>query len=180
MLFSRTRRGRRSAATAVEGARVYPLTFVLVIAKVIGAQGVARYQEVASLARVGARYASTHGAQYRKDTGLAVGSAGTALSSTSTSPTVLWYSTDPTQSAGTDTSWAGDIYDSAVRNQLIALDPSQLTFHVGYPPVINQSTKPDNWPGSQVTVTVSYSWLPDLYLIGPITLSSTSSVPITN
>jgi hypothetical protein len=27
---------------------------------------------------------------------------------------------------------------------------------------------------------VSYSWLPDLYLIGPITLSSTSSVPITN
>jgi hypothetical protein len=29
-------------------------------------------------------------------------------------------------------------------------------------------------------VTVRYQWLPDLYLAGPFTLSSTSSLPITN
>ena len=37
--------------------------------------GVFRYQEVATLAREGARYASTHGYQYRKDAGQAIGTA---------------------------------------------------------------------------------------------------------
>jgi Flp pilus assembly protein TadG len=176
MRIHRSRRGRR-AVTALECAAVYPLTFLLVLGLIVIAQGIARYQEVAALARAGARYASTHGAQYRRDTGLAVGSPGTSAGS---SNGLFWYAADPTQAAGTDTSWTGDTYDSAVRPRLVALDPARLTCQVGYPSVINQSTKPDNWPGSQVTVTVSYSWLPDLYLFGPISMSSTSSLPITN
>jgi Flp pilus assembly protein TadG len=192
MLNRSPRRGHRPAAALVECAFVYPLTFLLLIGLVVTAQGVARYQEVAALARAGARYASTHGAQSRKDAGLAVGSPGTLLSSPGSSGTsgagtgvvagssLFWYSTDPTKDSGTDTSWTGDAYDSAVRPKLVALDPSRLTFKVGYPSVVNQSTKPDNWPGSQVTVTVTYQWLPDLYLVGPIPLSSTSSLPITN
>jgi hypothetical protein len=147
------------------------------IGLVVGAQGVARYQEVATLARAGARYASTHGAQYRRDAGLPIGSPGTSAGS---SGGLFWYSADPKQSAGKDTSWAGDDYDSAARPKLVALDPSRLTYQVGYPSVINQPDKPDNWPGSQVSVTVSYQWLPELYLVGPIRLTSTSSVPITN
>jgi Flp pilus assembly protein TadG len=167
----------RRGATAVEAAVVYPLTFLLLIGLVITAQGVARYQEVAAMARAGARYAATHGAQYRKDTGLGLGSPGTLAGSTNSK---FWYSVDPTQTAGTDTSWAGDTYDTGVRPRLVSLEPSQLTFVVGYPPVINQASNPDNWPGSQVTVTVSYQWLPNVYLVGPFTLSSTSSLPITN
>jgi hypothetical protein len=31
-----------------------------------------------------------------------------------------------------------------------------------------------------VDVTVSYDWMPSLYLIGPYKLQSTSSMPITN
>jgi Flp pilus assembly protein TadG len=177
MRVHRQPRARRRAATAVECAVVYPLAFLLILGLVITAQGVARYQEVAALARSGARYASTHGAQYRKDAGLGTGSAGTSAGS---SGGLFWYSVDPTQASGTDTTWAGSTYDTAARPQLVALDPAKLTFKLGYPSVINQSTKPDNWPGSQVTVTVTYQWVPDLYLAGPYNLSSTSSLPITN
>src|SRR4051794_22498771 len=134
MLLRRTHRQHRPGAALVECALVYPLTFLLVIGLVITAQGVSRYQEVAFLARAGARYASTHGAQYRKDTGLAVGSAGTAADR---GHELFWYSADPTRPSGSDTSWAGDTYDSAVRPKLVALDPSLLTFKVGYPAVIN-------------------------------------------
>jgi Flp pilus assembly protein TadG len=168
---------RRQGTTAVECALVYPATFLLILGLVITAQGIARYQEVAALARSGARYASTHGAYYRKDAGLPVGSPGTYAT---TANSLFWYSVDPTQPAGTDTSWAGDIYDQAVRPKVVSLDPAQLTFQVGYPSVINQPTNPDNWPASQVSVTVTYQWLPDLYLFGPLSLSSTSSLPITN
>ncbi len=176
MRIHRRPRSRRGV-TAVEAAIVYPVTFLLVLGLVITAQGVARYQEVSALARSASRYASTHGANYRKDAGLAVGSAGT---SAGTSNSLFWYSTDPTQSSGSDTSWTGATYDAAVRPKLVALDPTKLAFKMGYPSVINQSTKPDNWPGSQVTVTVTYQWVPDLYLVGPYNLSSTSSLPITN
>ena len=94
----------RRAATAVECAIVYPATFILILGLVITAQGVARYQEVAALARESSRYASTHGAAYRKDAALGVGTAGT---STGTSNSLFWYTTDPTQASGSDTSWAG-------------------------------------------------------------------------
>jgi Flp pilus assembly protein TadG len=176
MRICRQSRDRR-AATTVECAIVYPATFILILGLIITAQGVARYQEVAALAREASRYATTHGAHYRKDAGLAIGTAGTSVG---TSNSLFWYKTDPTQASGTDTSWAGTTYDTAVRPNLVALDPAKLTFKMGYPSVINQSDKPDNWPGSQVTVTVTYQWLPDLYLAGPFTLSSTSSLPITN
>jgi hypothetical protein len=173
----RSRPACRRGVTAVECAVVYPLTFLLVLGLIVVAQGVARYQEVASLARAGARYASAHGAQYRRDNGLGTGTPGTSAGQSSG---LFWYSADPTSASGSDTSWVGDDYDSAVRPKLVALDPTKLTYKVGYPSVINQSTKPDNWPGSQVTVTVTYQWLPDLYLTGPFNLSSTSSQPITN
>ncbi len=65
--------GTRPGVTAVECAIVLPLTFFLLFALVLGSMGMFRYQEVATLAREGARYASTHGHQYRKDGGLASG-----------------------------------------------------------------------------------------------------------
>lgn len=175
MLCQRTSRRRGSAL--VESAVVYPVTFLLILGLVVGGMGVFRYQEVAALARAGARYGSTHGNQYRKDAGLPTGTAGTSAGS---SDGVLWYTADPLAGQGSDTSWAGDLYDNAIRPNLVALDPNYLTCKVGWPPVINLPNNPDNWPGSSVTVTVSYQWLPELYLIGPITLTSTSSMPITN
>jgi len=143
----------RAGATVVECAIVLPVTFFLMFALLIGGMGMFRYQEVATLAREGARYGSTHGHQYRRDAG---------------------------QPDGTSADWSADIYNNAISPQIISLDVSQLSYQVTWPDVINQPGKPDNWPGSKVDVTVSYNWFPELYLVGPIVLTSTSSMPITN
>jgi hypothetical protein len=143
----------RSGAVSVENAIILPLTFFLILALYVGANGVFRYQEVATLAREGARYASTHGYQSRKDRGLPPGTAD---------------------------DWRQDIYDNGVSPYIANLDTGSLTCTCTWPDVVNQPGKPDNWPGSKVDVTITYQWFPELYLIGPITLTSTSSMPITN
>ena len=59
------------------------------------------------------------------------------------------------------------------------LDPARLSYTVSW--------DTDNMPyhttadyekpvANTVTVTVYYTWLPEVYLIGPLTLSSTSTV----
>src|SRR5262245_27660161 len=143
----------RRAATVVESAFVLPLTFFLCLGLIVGGMGVFRYQEVATLAREGARYASTHGAQYRKDANL---------------------------STGTSQDWKDEIYNNAIKPQMIALVASRLSYDITWPDVINQSGKPDNWPGSKVEVTVRYNWVPEWGPFPAVTLSSTSSMPITN
>ena len=72
----RVRTHPRPATAAVEAALVFPLVFFLLLALVVGAMGVFRYQEVATLAREAARYASTHGRQYRQDARLPTGGPG--------------------------------------------------------------------------------------------------------
>src|SRR5262249_3867479 len=108
MLFRTPNRCPRSGVTLVECAIVYPLLFFLLLGLMIGGMGIYRYQEVAALARSGARYASTHGAQFRKDTSEGVGTPGTSAGSIGNT---MWYQANPTGSAGSDTSWTGDIYD---------------------------------------------------------------------
>ncbi len=168
----------RPAATLLEHAIVLPLTFVLLLMMVVGSMGVFRYQETASLARSAARYASTHGAQFRRDAGLSTGAAG---SNGESADGMHWYKADPlANSGGTDASWTQDIYDQAVRPNRVALDPAFMTVKVGWPAVINQSDKPDNWPNSKVSVTITYQWTPEFFFTGPITLTSTSTMNITN
>jgi Flp pilus assembly protein TadG len=53
----------------VEFAFVAPVFFLFVVGLVVGGFGVFRYQQIASLAREGARYASVHGAKYQQVTG---------------------------------------------------------------------------------------------------------------
>src|SRR5262245_7379158 len=98
-----SRQAGRRAATVVECAFVLPTTFFILFALCVGAMGVFRYHETATLAREGARYASTHGYQYRKDSGLAI---------------------------GTQDEWAKDVYDKAIKPQLVGLDESRVTYKV--------------------------------------------------
>lgn len=172
----RKRTCSRKGVTVVECAVIYPATFMLLLGLVVGGMGVFRYQEMASLARAGSRYASTHGGQYRKDAGLEIGTAGTT---SELQDGYYWATINATAASGSDTSWAGQIYDNAIRPNLVALDPSNLTVKIGWPSVVNLP-KPDNWPGSRVTVMISYRWLPEVFVVGPISLTSTSTVPITN
>ena len=146
-------RRRRTGATVLECAIVLPIALFLFIGLVVGASGVYRFQETSTLAREGARYASTHGYQYRKDAGL---------------------------SMGTPDEWRKDIYEKGIKPHIVGLDESKIKVTITWPDVINQKGKADNWPGSKVDVKVAYDWLPPIYLTGTYTLHSTSSMPITN
>jgi hypothetical protein len=59
----------RRAVTVVENTLVLPALFLLVIGFIVAALGVFRYEELASLAREGARYASVRGYSYEVATG---------------------------------------------------------------------------------------------------------------
>jgi Flp pilus assembly protein TadG len=141
---------RRSAFAATESVLVLPTLFFLIIATVVGGYGIFRYQQIAMLAREGSRYASVHGRQYQQETG---------------------------NSAAT----AQDVYNNAILPLATSLDLSHLTYSVSW----NTSNMPytvstdyENPTGNTVTVTVNYKWFPEMYLAGPITLSSTSTVPM--
>jgi Flp pilus assembly protein TadG len=58
---------RRPGAVLVETAVVLPVVLLLLLGLLVGGMGVVRYQEVAHLAREGARYASTHAGRYAED-----------------------------------------------------------------------------------------------------------------
>jgi len=141
---------RRRGFAATESIVVLPTLFFLIFATVVGGYGIFRYQQIAMLAREGARYASVHGGQYQQETG---------------------------NSAAT----AQDVYNNAIVPYATSLDLKQLTYSVSW----NANNMPytvsndyETPTGNTVTVTVRYNWFPEVYLVGPITLSSTSTVPM--
>jgi hypothetical protein len=204
MINRETNAQRRPGTYVVECAIVYPVTFFLILSIIFGSAGVFRYQEMASLAREAARYGSTHGAQYRKDAGLSVGTAGSSEESDSTAPvdyTKSPYNTSPWSSGGTgmilwfkchpaDTSgahpneWADEIYDGSVRGRFVLLDPNSLQFWIGWSKVVNQTSTPDNYPGSRITASVRYQAFPEAFIwwrpSATMVTVSTSAMPITN
>ena len=138
---------RRHGTTTVEFAIACPIAFFFIFATIVGGLGVFRYQQVASAAREGARYACVRGAQYAQETG---------------------------RPAATP----DDVYTNAIVPAASALDPSQLTYSVTW----DQSNVPlqvisnvETPRGNTVTVTVNYQWFPEMYLIGPYNLTSTST-----
>lgn len=174
----------RQGTVLVECAIIYPVIFLLTLGLVVGAMGIFRYQEVSLLAREAARYASTHGAQYHKDASNYPATVGGTYDRTDSSPSpgVMWYTVD---TSATTSSWIHDIYQNAISPNIVSLDPSYVTVQVGWPPVTNTAgtvvqNSPDSFPGSKVFVTVTYKWFPEVYLVGPFNLTTTSSMPITN
>jgi TadE-like protein len=164
-MIQRLRGSHRRGATAVELAFICPVVLFLFFALAVGAMGVFRYQEVAHLARQGARYAATHGATYDAEGA-------------------------DTRSGVPAISTSGQMRDYLLP-QTTLLDPNSLTVNLSYtagftPPNIPLGSDPDPNlipPGSRVIrnnvrVTVSYQWMPEMYLIGPITLTSTSEMPM--
>jgi Flp pilus assembly protein TadG len=138
MIRHRLQPSRRRAATIVECAIIFPTFFLLLIGFIVAGLGVFRYQEVASLAREGARWASVHGLQYQQRT------------------------KNPAATPA-------DVYENAIKPNVVALDASRLTYAVTW--------SPDNRQGGLVTVRVTYNWLPEAYF-GSIQLSSTSTMAV--
>ena len=151
-MFLRSHRPRRRGTALVEAAIVYPVVMLLTIGLCVVGLGVFRYQQVAVVAREGARWASVHGGQWATDL-----NSGTLTTS-------------------------DDIRTNAVVPHAAGLDtsPSKLICTVTY---LDSGQMPMYRDGSGnlqtniVTVTVTYTWVPELYL-GTVTLSSTSKMPI--
>jgi Flp pilus assembly protein TadG len=141
---------RRRGSLSVESVVTIPVLLTLILAILVGGYGVFRYQQIAMLAREGARYASVHGGQYQVETG-----------NTAATPQ--------------------DVYNNAIVPYAVNLDLSQLSYTVTW----NSSNMPysvntdyEAPTNNTVTVTVNYKWFPEALLVGPIVLSSSSTIPM--
>ena len=146
-MFRSATNQRRRGTTTVEFAITCPVVFFLIFAIIVGAMGVFRYQQVAALAREASRWACVHGAEYADATD---------------------------QPAATPQ----DVYTNAILPFTVALDPSRLTYSVtwnksNYPVSLDSSSQDP--VANTVTVTVTYQWIPEMYLVGPYALTSTST-----
>lgn len=148
-MLVRRRLVRRRGATMVEGALVLSVAFLLTLGVMILALGVYRYQQVASLAREAARYASVHGGQFALDTGQAMATSGSIYSNV--------------------------IQPMAVGLDLTQLTYSVNWDNANELPIYLANPATGQYLRNRVTVTISYSWSPETYL-APITLTSTSTM----
>jgi TadE-like protein len=164
----------RRAGVVVEAALVLPIAFLLILGVLIGGMGVFRYQEVAHLARLTARCAAVHGGQFAKDNAAAI-AAGTLpnvnndylTQNIAAANAVLLNSSQLSVSATITThSGAYDWDDTTDNNN-----------RMPYSTYID-SNKNINNVTNTVQVTVSYQWMPEWFLAGPITLTSTAVVPM--
>ena len=138
---------RRRGATTVEFAICCPIVFFLTFAIIVGCLGVFRYQQTAELAREASRWASVHGGLYAEETGNAAATP-------------------------------QDVYNNAILPAAATLNLSRLSYEVTW----NENNMPldasasyETPHGNTVSVTVTYQWFPEMYLIGPFSLTSTST-----
>src|SRR5262249_50953127 len=143
---------RRSGATVVECAFVYPVFFLLVLGLLVGAGGIFRYSQLASLSREAARYASVHGQQYAQE-----------MKVPAPTPADIYNNVVLPNATGFDTSQL---------NYSITYNTDNSPYHTTLD--ANNNVIPIQ---NTVTVTLTYQWVPEAFL-GGITLSSTSVMPM--
>ena len=143
---------RRSGAMIVESAVVYPVFFLLTLGMMVGAAGIFRYSQLASMTREAARYASVHGGQYAQE-----------MNVTAPAPADIYNNVILPMAEGLDTSQL---------NYSITYNTSNWPYHTTLD--ANNNFIPIQ---NTVTVTLTYQWIPEAFL-GGITLSSTSVMPM--
>jgi Flp pilus assembly protein TadG len=151
----RTRTTRRRGVTILECAIVYPVLLILMLVLIVGAMGIFRYQQVASLARQGARYACVHGYEYSLENKLPAATQDDVRNVIVANAVNMDTSASALQVTVT---WNTD------NNQYHTITVTDANGFQNVQPVLNT-----------VTVTVTYTWLPEAYL-GGITMTSTSTV----
>ena len=149
----KSKRQVRRGATIVEMAFIAPVTFFLLVGIVVGGIGIFRYQEVSSLARQSARYASVHGTQYAADTGNAAAT-----------PTDIYNNVIAAENVSLD--------PSAVTYS-VTWNSNNAPYHTT---IVNGSLTPVT---NTVTVTITYQWIPEA-LFGGVTMSSTAVTPMSH
>jgi hypothetical protein len=187
-MIRKPRSSRRSGASIVEAAVVMPIALFLIFGLLIGAIGIFRYQQVAHISRETARFASVHGAKYASENAAAI--AGGLLPNVNED--YLVNTVAKGNACGLDTSQMTVTVNMVVM-QAGADSPSK-TQTVDWDDVANNGNRSpystwvddDQSPAANVQVTnvvivqVTYTWIPDLYLTGPITLTSKSVMPMSH
>jgi Flp pilus assembly protein TadG len=141
----------RRGAVALEYALVVPVFLFLVLAMMVGGLGVFRNNEVACLTREAARWAAVRGGQYALDTG------------------------EPAATPET-------VYQNAILARAVLLDTSKLAYSITWddpgqmPTYLDANGNPHT---NRVHVTLSYKWLPELFL-GRATFQSTTEMEVYN
>jgi Flp pilus assembly protein TadG len=143
---------RRSGATVVECAVVYPVVFLLVLGLLVGAAGIFRYSQLASLTREAARYASVHGAEYAYE-----------MKVTAPTPADIYNNIVLPRAEG---------FDPTQLTYSITYNTSNSPYHT----ILDSNSNVIPIQNS-VTVTLNYQWIPEGFL-GGVTLSSTSVMPM--
>jgi Flp pilus assembly protein TadG len=92
-MIYRSRTSGRRASVLVEAALVYPVLMLFLIGTIAMGLGVSAFQQLSSLSRDGARWASVHGSQYVQITGNAA-----------TTPSSVYNTAILPKAAGLDTS----------------------------------------------------------------------------
>jgi Flp pilus assembly protein TadG len=146
------RRSRPRGAVALENAIVLPTLFFVILTIGISGMGVFRYQQMAFLAREGARYASVHGGLYAAETGSAAASSSDVYNNAIKPKAVA--------------------LDLGQLTYAVSWSTSNYPYHV-VTDANNNLVKVTN----TVTVTVNYHWVPEAYF-GGMTLTSTSVMPM--
>jgi hypothetical protein len=151
----------------VETALVIPVVLMFTIGMVVIGLGVFRYQQVATMAREGARYASVHGSQYAADPG---NSAATA-SGIHDNAIVPWAAGCNLNNLSSQVQWGTAVSGSWIWTSWDSSSKAPTSY--------NPYSSPAGQPlYNAVKVTVNYQWTPELYLTGPIKWTSTSEMPM--
>ena len=159
LLKTRTRASKdRGGAVLVESAIIYGFFFTVLLAVMLLGLAVFRYQEVAHMAREGARYASTHGGQYASENSATAPTADTIYTNAILPHAVGMESGSITYSVAWYTSAAGVVNKNPTRTTTVTDSSTGLS----------KVTKVSN----TVSVTVTYTWNTGFF--GTIPVSSTS------
>ena len=172
---------KRRAASVIEAVVVLPITLALVLGILIGGIGIARYQQVAYVARETARFASVHGGRYAKQNAAAI-AAGT-LPSVDAAYLVNFAKT---KTGGLDTSSlkvavsmtvVQPAATSATATETVDWDnTTENQNRSPYSAWTNNSTSPATSVQvcNVVIVRVTYTWSPGLFGVGSMDLTHTA------
>lgn len=155
---------QRRGATLVESAVVYPLAFFLILGIIVGGYGIFRYQEMAWLAREGARWAAVHGGQYAEESGNAAATQDAIRDYVRD----FYAAGDPAEVQVT-AEWKWKSSGGTWTTSSTATYPTQTISDNG------------NYSVTYVTVTVSAPFLPvnlPIFGLEEITISSSSTMPM--
>jgi Flp pilus assembly protein TadG len=156
------RRKARTGSILVEGAFVYPVLFLIILAIILLGSAVFRFQQVSHMSREASRWASVHGAQYAQE-----------QNTTPATATDVYNNAILPMAAGMDpngitytVTWNTDAQGNPITTPtsgVLSIDPVS-----GKPVIVAvQNT---------VTVTVTYAWDTGFFGVIPVSCTSVNTI----